>query len=519
MVVGTISRLSFSTPSAAAHGLLRLSGKPSSSPPPVTLGILAFDAAKIMSRLISLYRSLTKDEMDRLRKNILRSEGVAYLNSRDEAYLLSHAWAERLEALDGVAEAVRILGRWSSDVGLNRFDLVYADLKLGLIDIGRLEFASRRGDKIVEKMEKLTSATAGLYSALETLAEMEASERKLQQWRGMAACQGQSGKQAYSSLQKANCELFERNIASQRKLVRRYKDASLWSRTVDKCVALMARTVCVVFMRICIVFGPFLADLPGMPNNNVRFYKQSPQVAGEMEKMTAVTNSGPIPMSENKSGLAKFYSRKLKMSLFVPEDMCILSGAGRKSCPATVFNSAPETTVGEAGLSQLYANVIILAEGFLKTSAENVREEARSSLYEMLPARLRIKVRSKMRRSNIMGDGEGYCSDDMYDDDYEDDVEDSSSCRSQQAEGWREAVERMMGWLAPVAHDTVMWQSERTMEKQRFESKLTVLLVQTLHYSDLEKTEAAIVEVLVGLSCIFRYEKRRRLGCGGRKIH
>lgn len=92
-----------------------------------------------------------------------------------------------------------------------------------------------------------------------------------------------------------------------------------------------------------------------------------------------------------------------------------------------------------------------------------------------------------------------------------------SSSQSEQAEGWRDALEAIMGWLAPIAHDTARWQSERTLEKQNFDSKPTVLLIQTLHYSDMEKTEAAIVEVLVGLSCIFRYEKRR--SSPGGKIH
>ena len=43
------------------------------------------------------------------------------------------------------------------------------------------------------------------------------------------------------------------------------------------------------------------------------------------------------------------------------------------------------------------------------------------------------------------------------------------------ADGWREALEEMMTWLAPMAHDTVKWQQERYLEKQRFEAKPTVI--------------------------------------------
>ena len=70
-------------------------------------------------------------------------------------------------------------------------------------------------------------------------------------------------------------------------------------------------------------------------------------------------------------------------------------------------------------------------------------------------------------------------------------------------------MEELLEWLSPVAHDTVRWQEERSMETARFEARTTALLLQTLHYSDLEKAEAAIVEVLVGLSCIYWCERTR----------
>lgn len=64
----------------------------------------------------------------------------------------------------------------------------------------------------------------------------------------------------------------------------------------------------------------------------------------------------------------------------------------------------------------------------------------------------------------------------------------------------------VMEILVPVAHDMVRWQAERNLEKQKFETKPTVLLLQTLHYSDLEKVEEAIVEVLIGLSYMHWYK-------------
>ncbi|KAL0316345.1 UNVERIFIED_CONTAM: hypothetical protein Sradi_5512700 [Sesamum radiatum] len=119
-------------------------------------------------------------------------------------------------------------------------------------------------------------------------------------------------------------------------------------------------------------------------------------------------------------------------------------------------------------------------------SSVPVCHDERESLYEMLPENLKALVRNKLSK-NMKS------------------VEDDSSL----ADGWRDAMVEMMGWLGPMAQDTVTWQMERNIEKMKLEAKPSVLLLQTLHFSDKEKTEAAIAEVLVGLSCIFRFENRK----------
>ncbi|KAF8029299.1 hypothetical protein BT93_E1856 [Corymbia citriodora subsp. variegata] len=474
-----------------------------SKPQPMTLGILAFDAAKTMSRLVALYRSLTDPAFTRLRKEVIRSEGVAYLNSRDECLLLNLACAEQLEVLEGAVDAVSRLCARCSNHGLSRFDLVYANLKRGLIDIGKLDYCSRKVNRIVEKIEKYLSTTVSLYSALESLTEMETSERKLKQWKKNFKA---------NQLQTANFDLFETKITFQRKQVRSLKDVSLWNQTFDKVVALMAKLVCVVYVRICILYGPYISNPPSAVKRkqqqqlNIRVHPEifAPIIHRD-ESRHSMSNSGPITSTSKKSGLSKFYSRELNLNMLLsPDEASLLAGLmAKNSCVSeassggnvrrnnVVFHSATRTTVGGAGLAMRYANVIVMAEQFLQGPG-SMGEGARGQVYEMLPAQLREKVRAKLRglRSGGRGGGGG----------------------REMAEGWREAVERLMGWLRPVAEDTVRWQAERNMEKQRpgnLDTKGRVLLVQTLHFADLEKTEAAIVEVLVGLSCIYRYEDPR----------
>ncbi|CAL5422606.1 unnamed protein product [Camellia sinensis] len=456
------------------------------------LGILSFETAKTMSRLVSLYKSLDDIELVKLKKEVTKSKGVAFLNSKDEVFLLSLACAEKIEDLDKAATTVARLGHKCSDFGLNRFDLVYTDLKLGIIDLGKLEYASKDTEKRIDKMEKLVSATSRLYTALEALSELEVSERKLKQWK-LNSRVLQSNP--------TNFDLFNKKISYQRKQVRHFREISLWNQTFDKSVGLMARIVCIVYARICLVFGPYLSFLPCVSLRNIKSSQQKDIIRFQPEycliepikdQVQITSRSGPIPTTSKRS-LIRFHSQK--SLLFLKEDSCL--GSTNR-----VFHAAGPSTVGGSGLTMRYANVILLAERYLD-SAVTIGDDAREDLYMMLPENLRMLVKSKLAknaravgaRATVVGD---------------DDVS--------LAEGWREALKELMGWLLPMAKDTVKWQAERNFEKMKFDSKPSVLLLQTFHFSDKEKAEAAIAEVLVGMSCIYWYENRRNCddaGSGG----
>ncbi|XP_049375923.1 protein PSK SIMULATOR 1-like [Solanum verrucosum] len=441
------------------------------------MGILSFETAKIMSRLLCLYKSLSKSEISNL-KTEMKLGGVSYLNSKDEGFLLSLACAERLEDLDKAAAAVARLGHKCSDFGLNRFDLVYTDLKLGIIDFGKLEYGSKDIEKRVFKMEKLINATSGLYAALENLAELEVSERKMKQWKE---------RKASGQLQKVNLDMFNQKIEQQRKQVRQFREKSLWNQTFDKSVGHMARIVCIIYARICVVFGPYIPILPSLSLRNMRSSQQKEILKFQPEncliepiREQIISRSGPIPMT-SKPTLVRFYSRK--SIFFLCEDEGF--GADKLAKNNRVFHAAGPLTVGGAGLALRYANVITLVEKYLNPS-ESVDLNSRENLYQMLPGNLKITVRSKLSK-NLK------CMD-----------EDESL-----AEGWRDALNQIMEWLAPMAHNTINWQLERSLEKTKFDIKPSVLLLQTLHYSDKEKTEAAIADILVGLSCICKCENRQ----------
>ncbi|XP_043705107.1 protein PSK SIMULATOR 3-like [Telopea speciosissima] len=447
-----------------------------------------------MSRLLSLYKSLSDEELNKLRNEIVKSEGVSYLNSKDESFLLNLACAERIEDLDHCAITVTRLGKKCSDPALCNFKDVYSDLKFGILNISKLDFVSKEVDKNIEKMEKLISATSNLYLEYHSLSEMEVAERKLKQWNQNTA------------MENSNSEVFDQKLAAQRQVVGHFQELSLWSQTFNKAVGLMARIICFVYARICVFFGPYVSVLPPVSTRNVR------SRSGPLQNQTLQNN--PIPdKPRTKSGplgkppkrnLIRFLSRDSNPIEDAPigvgfgfgfgigfqENHYYVFGDGKKN---KLVQVAPPSTLGGSGLSLRYANVIIQVERYLNSPC-SIGDDERENLYQMLPTSLKMSVRSKLRNRWKRRKGEGGESESW---------EDKSL-----AEGWREALKGIMGWLAPMAHDTVRWQAERNFERQNFEAKPTVLLLQTFHFSDREKTEAAIAEILVGVSCIFRYENR-----------
>ncbi|RWW14321.1 hypothetical protein GW17_00021922 [Ensete ventricosum] len=453
------------------------------------VGILAFEAAAVMSRFISLHRSLAEDEVRRLRID-MRSQGVAYLTSKDQPFLLRLACAELVAELDKAVAAVSRLAAKCQDPLLRGFDRIYDGLKAGgacpVLRGGRVAELERFGlgstakgvEKRIKRMERYVAATSLLYAEMEALNELEASERRMeQQWRrysGPIPVQKPGVSPAPSPIQL--------ELRSQRHKVRRLKKFSLWNKTFDEAVDFMVRAVITVFARISAVFGPCVLGLPPLPDRShpTLMLRGSPDFpckhsSGPLERPPAKD----VPILRNSA------------PMFMTKE-----SLGNPFASLSNLLQAGPNTVGGSGLVSRYANVIVAAEKLLMTrsveghTAKNDEMEedaaAREELYHMLPSGMRAAVRAKLRECWRREGG---------------------TVDGSLAEGWKEAVGRILSWLGPVAHDTLRWQEERNIERHhRFHTRPRALLLQTLNFSDREKTEAAIVEVLVGLSCMCWYE-------------
>ncbi|KAJ6851458.1 uncharacterized protein M6B38_259115 [Iris pallida] len=319
--------------------------------------------------------------------------------------------------------------------------------------------SAREMDSLVRRMDRFVASTASLYAELELLADLEHSVSKLP---------GTSDEARRA---------LDRKIQWQRHDVKHLRDSSLWNHKFDKVVLMLAQAVCTIHARIRSVFGDPTPDPPAdakegsfRPGPGLRFHcgantgrlflncLGSPAAEAETETETAA------------SSVVSFGGKEIVV--------------GTKS---RLTMLAPPNTLGGSCLAMHYANVIIIIDKLLKYP-HLVGDEARDDLYQMLPASLRLALRKSLKSyvNNLA----------IYD--------------ASLAHDWKEAMERTLGWLVPMAHNMVRWQTERNFEQQpQIVARENVLLLQTLYFADRGKTEDAICELLVGLNYICRYEQQQ----------
>ncbi|RVX22333.1 hypothetical protein CK203_000964 [Vitis vinifera] len=499
---------------------------PKSSDNREVIGILSFEVANTMSKTVHLYKSLTDHEISKLKTQILSSEGVKKLVSEDESCLLELALAERLEELNRVAAVVSRMGKKCCEPALQGFEHVYGDIVSGMIDVRELGFLVKDMEGMVRKMERYVNATANLYGEMEVLNELEQATKKFQQ------NQHEESRRAY-----------EQKLMWQKQDVRHLKEISLWNQTYDKVVELLARTVCTIYARLCVVFGDsglrregvgLFGGGSGILNDECR------RILGQIDNFQVVSepskrilgksngyHSGAIERAAvEKKGTVIRPQMGLQRSEFGavrPDDFSFPCGAspGRLFMECLSLSSSAskmddDDVIDHTDRGSQVSDCCSSVNGVRREQPSNsgcftrtqmashsveikanpdkllryphlVGEEARDDLYQMLPTSLRMALRTNLKSyvKNLA----------IYD--------------APLAHDWKERLDGILRWLAPLAHNMIRWQSERNFEQQQIVTRTNVLLLQTLYFADREKTESAICELLVGLNYICRYEHQQ----------
>ncbi|KAL9255155.1 PSK SIMULATOR 3-like protein [Drosera capensis] len=415
------------------------------------LGILTFEAAAIISKLLNFNSSLSDPSILHLKQSSITLLGTRKIVSDDDSFLLSLAVAELLHTLRLTAHSASSLLKVARETSLLFLGPNFDDFAESGRDQYGWVIAGRELEAVARRAERGVSVTRALYREMEALAAMERKKKE-----------------------KSNGgdDEWEMKIVWRRNEVRRLKEKSYWNQSFDEVGIIIAKLLFSCLARIKLVFGigdhGYVAALPRclsgssaatvFPDDDDRRSSVGVGVRGG-------SVSGPLKVGGigfTKSGRDRgFFERNTKVL------------------------KAPSSTLGAAALALHYANLIIVIEKMVR-SPQLVGEAARDDLYSMLPSSIRSSLRSRLR-------GVGFSASD-----------------SVLAREWKDALVRILGWLSPLAHNMIKWQSERSFEQHSFVMvpKTNVLLLQTLYFANKEKTEAAITELLVGLNYICRFGRQ-----------
>ncbi|XWS50655.1 hypothetical protein CRYUN_Cryun12cG0104900 [Craigia yunnanensis] len=410
------------------------------------VGVLSFEIAGLMSKLLHLWNSLSDKSIIRLRDESTSLEGVCKIVSNDESFLLGLACAEMAENVRLVAKSISRISKRCHDSNLQCFDRWFDEFANSGHDSHGWVLSSKDMEAKNKKMDKYVTITATLYKEMEELSTTENSLRKSFQ------C-----KEYESSIKEQKIIDLQQKLFWQRQEVKYLKERSLWNRSFDMVVSMLVRSIFTILGRIKLVFRIGHGYPPSLP----RSLSASATVHPTENPNTCNFVSGPLKSSkpEEKKDLAvRFFESNSKLL------------------------KPPPSTLGAAALALHYANLIIIMEKMIK-SPQLVGVDARDDLYSMLPSSIRSSLRARLK-------GVGFSASDPV-----------------LAGEWRTALGRILGWLSPMAHKMIKWQNERNFEQQNLLPKTNVLLLQTLFFANKEKTEAAITELLVGLNYIWRFER------------
>ncbi|XP_023640629.1 uncharacterized protein LOC17874805 [Capsella rubella] len=436
--------------------------RPLRSSPPITtttttssVGVLSFEGARVMTKLLHLTHSLTDSNLLTLRDHSLSLEGLAKIVTGDETFHLSLVCAELADSLAHSANSVSRLSSRCTTASLRSFHRLFHEFA----DMGRdphgWVMSSKDSEAKNKKIERYVSVTTALYREMEEMTILENSLRKQSLQIGIEFEEedDENKKDVMKVID------LQSKIERQKQHVKYLKDRSLWNKSFDTVVLILARSVFTALARLKSVFSSAAASS-----------YMGPTVVSSLPRSLSSSSSSmnlvhPSPNDEEK--------------VKTPSSSAFLEESSRLLKP-------PETTLGGAGVALHYANLIVVMEKMIK-QPQLVGLDARDDLYSMLPASVRSSLRSRLKGVGFTATDGGLATE------------------------WKAALGRILRWLLPLAQNMIRWQSERSFEQQHMatsgNSQNRVMLVQTLVFADKVKTEAAITELLVGLNYIWRFER------------
>ncbi|XP_043710060.1 protein PSK SIMULATOR 2-like [Telopea speciosissima] len=206
------------------------------------ISILAFEVANTIVKGVTLLQSLSKGNIQFLKREILHSDGVQQLISTDLEELLSIAAADKREEFDVFSREVIRFGNLCKNPQWHNLGLYFLNLDSEISTRGQIK---QEVEMTMQELETLALNTAELYHELHTLDRFEKDyQRKMEELESLHITQ-----------KGENLMILRSELKQQRKLVRSLEKKSLWSKNLEEVMGKLVDIVTFIHKEIMEAFG------------------------------------------------------------------------------------------------------------------------------------------------------------------------------------------------------------------------------------------------------------------------
>ncbi|XP_065881666.1 protein PSK SIMULATOR 2-like [Euphorbia lathyris] len=206
------------------------------------ISILAFEVANTIAKGANLFQSLSDENVQFLKKEILHSEGVQQLVSADMKELLIIAAADKREEFDVFAGEVIRFGDHCKDPQWHNLDRYFSKLDS---EYSNDKQPRAETEMTVKELTNLAQHTSELYHELHALDRFEQDyQQKLEEVESL-----------HLPKKGESLTILLSELKQQRKLVRSLKKKSLWSKNLEEVTEKLVDIVTYLHQAILDAFG------------------------------------------------------------------------------------------------------------------------------------------------------------------------------------------------------------------------------------------------------------------------
>ncbi|CAA3021486.1 Hypothetical predicted protein [Olea europaea subsp. europaea] len=219
------------------------------------ISILAFEVANTVAKGANLLQSLSDENIQFLKKEVLHSEGIQQLVSTDMNELLSLAASDKREEFDVFSREVIRFGNLCKDPQWHNLNRFFSKLDS---DPDVYKQLREEAEMTMLELSTLSQHTSELYHELHVLDRFEQDYRqKLEEVASL-----------HLPRKGETLTMLQSEVKHQRKLVRSLKKKSLWSKSLEEVVEKLVDVVTFIHQVISEAFGDNGTSAGKMSPNN-----------------------------------------------------------------------------------------------------------------------------------------------------------------------------------------------------------------------------------------------------------